>query len=108
MNKGRFEKDKNILNYFEISEENDDLKHFHIFTCLYLDEHGSSHSDAGISFSGHQNKPFSTHNQDNDDWSSNCASSCRGAWWYGSIPGYSCYNSNLNGSHSSSYPCAYW
>ena len=40
----------------------------------------------------HNGMQFSTHDRDNDIWSSNCASSWQGAWWY-----RSCGRSNLNG-----------
>jgi len=49
---------------------------------------------AGDSFSGHRGLPFSTKDQDNDSWSSNCAVAYKGAWWYGS-----CHYSNLNGMY---------
>ena len=47
---------------------------------------------AGDSFSGHRGSPFNTKDQDNDSYSSNCAVSYKGAWWY-----TSCHDSNLNG-----------
>ncbi|XP_033725133.1 angiopoietin-related protein 7-like [Pecten maximus] len=35
---------------------------------------------------------FSSYDQDNDEYSGNCASSCEGGWWY-----RKCYDANLNG-----------
>ncbi|XP_068964489.1 ficolin-2-like [Petaurus breviceps papuanus] len=47
--------------------------------------------NAGDSMGYHNNKSFTTKDQDNDEYSSNCAETFKGAWWYGS-----CHNSNLN------------
>ena len=49
---------------------------------------------AGDSFSGHRGHPFTTKDQDNDSWSSNCAVSYKGAWWY-----TACHSSNLKGQY---------
>lgn len=48
--------------------------------------------DAGDSLTFHNNKFFSTKDQDNDQSSSSCAKSYHGAWWYSQ-----CHTSNLNG-----------
>ena len=50
---------------------------------------------ADDSLSYHAGKAFSTYDQDNDVWGSNCAASFRGAWWYGA-----CHHSNLNGEYN--------
>lgn len=53
----------------------------------------------------HLNHQFSTYDRDNDAYSSNCAVSYRGAWWYDN-----CYDSNFNGDYhaaSGSYSSLY-
>ena len=47
---------------------------------------------AGDSLSLHRGAPFSTKDSDNDSWSSSCAVTYKGAWWY-----KACHQSNLNG-----------
>ncbi|RUS74987.1 hypothetical protein EGW08_017254 [Elysia chlorotica] len=53
---------------------------------------GPHDGTTGDSLVRHRNKPFSTYDRDNDDWSDNCAMDYHGAWWY-----ESCHDSNLNG-----------
>ena len=61
----------------------------------YRLEVGSYSGTAGDSLiSQHNNMAFSTKDRDNDRWSSNCAVSFTGAWWYGD-----CYHTNLNGKY---------
>ena len=60
----------------------------------YRLEVSSYSGTAGDSLARHNNMAFSTKDKDNDIWSSNCAVSFTGAWWY-----YSCHESNLNGQY---------
>ncbi|KAI8492923.1 hypothetical protein Bbelb_295200 [Branchiostoma belcheri] len=59
---------------------------------LYRLRLGKYTGTAGDSLSYHRGQPFSTWDRDNDARSGNCATICRGAWWY-----RSCHHSNLNG-----------
>ena len=43
----------------------------------------------------HSGYQFSTHDQDNDVWSRNCALIWKGGWWY-----HNCWHSNLNGRYT--------
>lgn len=59
---------------------------------------------AGDSLNRSRGYPFSTKDQDNDNWSKNCADDLKGAWWYND-----CSDSNLNGVYhhgSNSLPSA--
>jgi len=60
----------------------------------YRLEVGSYSGTAGDSLTYHNNMAFSTKDKDNDKWSTNCAASFGGAWWY-----ESCHYSHLNGQY---------
>ena len=47
---------------------------------------------SGDSLLGHNNRPFSTKDEDHDTSGGSCANSYHGAWWY-----TACHSSNLNG-----------
>ena len=51
-----------------------------------------------VLFSGMQ---FSTNDNDNDEWSNNCARRFKGAWWYRGCHDASLNGLYLNGPHSS-------
>ncbi|CAH3173844.1 unnamed protein product, partial [Porites lobata] len=68
--------------YFAIADERSKYK-------LSL---GTYSGNAGDSLSYHKSSSFSTKDRDNDSSDSNCATSYKGAWWYGN-----CHYSNLNG-----------
>jgi len=55
---------------------------------------GTYSGTAGDSLTYHRGHPFSTKDEDNDNWSKNCAEYRKGAWWY-----VSCGSSNLNGPY---------
>ena len=56
---------------------------------------------AGDSLSYHDDQPFTTQDQDNDEYDEgNCANAFYGAWWYDD-----CHSSNLNGIYRHSNPC---
>ncbi|XP_072032412.1 fibrinogen C domain-containing protein 1-A-like [Amphiura filiformis] len=58
---------------------------------------GTYSGTAGDALRLHEGMKFSTKDKDNDIWSSDCASTRGGAWWYGG-----CEHSNLNGPYLTS------
>ncbi|CAH3142167.1 unnamed protein product [Porites lobata] len=69
---------------------------------------GTYSGTAGDSLTYHRGHPFSTKDQDNDNWSKHCAQNFKGAWWHDS-----CLYSNLNGPYhhgkiSTSYIGVIW
>ncbi|RXN31563.1 tenascin-like isoform X1 [Labeo rohita] len=58
---------------------------------------GAYSGTAGDSLSYHQNRPFSTHDNDNDIAVTNCALSYKGAFWY-----KNCHRVNLMGKYGDS------
>ncbi|KAK7090274.1 hypothetical protein V1264_010089 [Littorina saxatilis] len=75
---------------FKISDSSDNYRlHFDSFTG----------GNAGDSLSYHNNRPFTTYDEehDTDDVNGNCAVQWHGAWWYGA-----CHYSNLNGRYKQS------
>nr|AIH07018.1 tenascin [Apostichopus japonicus] len=79
------------LNYdaFRISNEANNYR---------LETLGSCTGNTGYDYMAyHRGRDFTTHDDDNDAISYNCAVSHHGAWWYNH-----CHRSNLNGDYSSS------
>ena len=61
------------------------------------------HGNAGDSFLYANGAPFSTIDNDNDNYDGNCAINYMGAWWY-----TACHASNLNGqNYGTSDPTPY-
>ena len=78
--------------YFFVSGESQKYK-------LSLGEYTGNASD---SFSGHKKYSFTTKDQDNDIWPSNCAAKFKGGWWYNK-----CHSSNLNGKYHAGQHSSY-
>uniref|UniRef100_A0A1I8Q0X2 Fibrinogen C-terminal domain-containing protein n=1 Tax=Stomoxys calcitrans TaxID=35570 RepID=A0A1I8Q0X2_STOCA len=70
---------------FKIGDESEKYK---------LKRTGRYTGTAGDSLRGHIGLKFTTKDQDNDNYGTNCAESFMGAWWYGA-----CHSSNLNGHY---------
>ncbi|XP_062503960.1 fibrinogen-like protein A [Corticium candelabrum] len=78
---------KAYAKYDEFSIANAKSKNF-----IYFGRYSETACDALKVYKGMK---FSTHDQDNDTYSKNCAVEFRGAWWY-----VNCYDSNLNGEYT--------
>ena len=78
--------------YFSVSGESQKYK-------LSLGEYTGNATD---SFSNHKKYSFTTKDQDNDIWPSNCAAKFKGGWWYNN-----CYLSNLNGMYHAGQHSSY-
>ena len=83
-------------------EDFDGVEKYAKYSAFYVNDQATNYQlyvsgysgTAGDSLSYHNGRPFSTRDRDNDAWSSHCAVSYTGAWWYGA-----CYHSNLNGQY---------
>ncbi|MFN3198298.1 MAG: fibrinogen-related protein [Bradymonadia bacterium] len=60
----------------------------------------TAQSNDGNHFSYHNNRNFTTYDDDNDSYGGNCASVYKAGWWYGS-----CYNMTIAGSNNNH---VYW
>uniref|UniRef100_A0A182Q6N4 Fibrinogen C-terminal domain-containing protein n=1 Tax=Anopheles farauti TaxID=69004 RepID=A0A182Q6N4_9DIPT len=82
-----FDGNKTYARYdqFEIGDENQK------YILTKINEYKGT---AGDSLGGAKGMKFSTLDSDNDTWSSQCAVSYTGAWWYSA-----CHSSNLNGQY---------
>ncbi|XP_055999169.1 fibrinogen C domain-containing protein 1-like [Ostrea edulis] len=95
----------------------DDEKAYALYSTFQVEDESSKYQltvsgysgTAGDSLKYHNGHKFTTHDEDNDGWSSNnCAVDRHGAWWY-----RKCANSNLNGQYTEAavsgkkYPCWY-
>ena len=111
----RLTKRKNMMIRFDMEDFNG-KKAYAEYKLFYIDGekdnyrlHVKSYSGtAGDSFTRHNGMQFSTKDRDHDIWTSNCATSFSGAWWY-----ENCHHSNLNGrylkgSHKSSANGVNW
>ena len=59
---------------------------------------GNYSGNAGDALRVHHNMPFTTVDNDNDAWHSNCATRYKGAWWYNA-----CHRAQLTGELFSHY-----
>ena len=80
------------------------MNHFLLFQSLYHLNVSNYHGNAGDSFLYHNEAPFSTIDNDNQNSADgNCAIIYSGAWWY-----KHCHDSNLNGyNYGTSDPTPY-
>ena len=80
---GDFENNTRYAHYdtFSVAGTSDN---YHLFVSGYS-------GTAGDSLAYHSGSQFTTRDEDNDVWNSNCAIRFKGAWWYNN-----CYASSLN------------
>ncbi|XP_062597661.1 ficolin-1-like [Saccostrea cucullata] len=75
-----------------------------VYTTFYIGDEDNKYTVTVSGYNGtagdgfvHNGMKFSTHDQDNDLESRNCAQMFKGAWWY-----KDCFRSNLNGRYAKS------
>ena len=78
-----------VILYFKISFE---LRMAHCWSNIILIVRLILSGNSGDSLAVHHGNPFTTRDQDNDIFETNCAIKFKGAWWY-----TKCHQSNLNG-----------
>ncbi|XP_071837033.1 fibrinogen-like protein A [Apostichopus japonicus] len=83
------------FDYFRINDESDKYRLSQLGT--YSGTADSRSNPDGYALRYHLNYRFTTKDNDNDGYSSNCAVPYHGAWWY-----HSCTYSNLNGDYHAS------
>ncbi|XP_062604380.1 ficolin-1-like [Saccostrea cucullata] len=82
------------------------VKAYALYSTFYVGNEDSKYKLTVSGYSGtagdgltsfHNGMKFTTKDQDNDNYGSNCATDFHGAWWYST-----CHQSNLNGQYAQS------